>query len=122
LVGVLFVLLGIGLLIAAVTFAARTHGFKRDAAAAEGVVVRLNAGGSHPQIEFTTAAGQTISYPQGGFLFGYQPGDRVRVLYSPGEPARTACVDAFGALWFTSLLLGAMGLCFVGGGLFAALG
>jgi hypothetical protein len=32
----------------------------------EGVVSRLDAGGSHPQVGFTTAAGQRISYAQGG--------------------------------------------------------
>lgn len=33
-------------------------------------MVKLNAGGSHPQIAFVTEAGEQISYPQGGLVLG----------------------------------------------------
>jgi hypothetical protein len=52
----------------------------KDAAVADGIVTKLNAGGAHPEIEFTTPDGQTVSYPQGGMIGGYKPGDHVRVL------------------------------------------
>jgi hypothetical protein len=122
LVGALFILIGIGLLVAAIRSGATRREFVREADSADGVVVGLNAGGSHPQIEFTTSSGQKISYPQGGFIFGYRPGDRVRVLYRPGDPAKTACVDAPGALWFTPLFLGSLGILCVMGGILSARG
>jgi hypothetical protein len=103
-------LVGIGLIVVSGVAAAAKRGFVKSATASEGVVVRLNAGGSHPEIEFTTAAGRKVSYPQGGFIFGYRPGQKVRVLYLADAPAQTASVDAFGALWFVPVLLTVIGL------------
>ena len=103
-------IVGIGLLTAAGVQAVGVRSFVRGATVADGVVARLNAGGSHPEIEFDTASGQKISYPQGGFIFGYRPGDKVRVLYDRDAPAQTARVDAFGALWFVPLLLALLGV------------
>jgi len=120
--GALFILIGGGLLVAAGVIGVRKREFIRKAATADGVVVSLNASGSHPQIEFTAASGQKIAYPQGGFIFGYRPGDRVRVLYNPDDPVRTACVDAFGALWFTPLILCMIGIVCVVAGLLSATG
>lgn len=75
----------VGLLILAVAAFEVTHRleFLQIAQAVDGQVERLNAGGSHPQIAFTTATGQRVSYPQGGMIFGYEPGQPVRVLYDP---------------------------------------
>jgi hypothetical protein len=112
----LFVLIGLGLLAAAAMLAIRTWDFLHEAAAAPGIVVALLAGGSHPQIEFTTASGRKVTYAQGGFIFGYRAGERVTVLYRPDRPDQTACIDAAGALWFSSVILGFIGLaCLVGG-------
>jgi hypothetical protein len=114
--GVILLIVGAGLVAASIVTGMGKRDFVSGSAAAPGVVVRLNAGGSHPQIEFTTPSGQKISYPQGGLIFGYREGDQVRVLYRPSDPAGTACVDAFGALWFVPMLLAIIGLlCFVGG-------
>ena len=78
----------VGLLILAVAAFEVTHRleFLQIAQAVDGQVERLNAGGSHPQIAFTTATGQRVSYPQGGMIFGYEPGQPVRVLYDPAQP------------------------------------
>ena len=46
----------------------------------------------------------------------YRVGERPRVLYRPDDPAGSASVDAFGALWFVPLLLGLIGAFFVAGG------
>ena len=97
--------IAVALLIGAGYAATVRLAFIRSSATAEGMVIELNAGGSHPQIEFTTAAGERISYPQGGFIFGYRPGDRVRVCYLPTDPRGTASIDTIGALWFSPLLL-----------------
>jgi hypothetical protein len=114
---IVFVLVGLGLVIGAGAVALSRRTFLQQALAAGGVVERLNAGGSHPEIGFTTASGVSVSYAQGGLIFGYQPGEKVRVLYLSDDPARTACLDVFGALWFVPLLLGALGLAGVAAGI-----
>ncbi|MBJ2346099.1 MULTISPECIES: DUF3592 domain-containing protein [Pseudomonas] len=112
LLGLLFALIGIGLLGAAFNLALDRREFLARAEMADGIVSHLNAGGSHPEIAFTTASGEKISYPQGGFIFGYQKDQPVRVHYSPEQPAGSAIVDDRGALWGTSALLGGIGLVF----------
>ena len=111
--GVVIGLIGAVLLAVGIAAALAKRSFVVNASKAGGVVARLNAGGSHPEIEFAAATGEKYSYPQGGFIFGYKPGQHVTVLYDPSRPANSACVDAFGALWFTPFFLTAMGLFFV---------
>lgn len=106
---VLPTIVGVTLLVFALIVGLRTRAFLKRADSATGIVDHLNAGGSHPEIEFTTPAGIRISYPQGGFIFGYKPGRGVRVLFEPHDPAGTARIDAIGALWFDSI-----GLAFIG--------
>ena len=65
---IVFTLIGVGLMISALCWAASTWRFMARAKAASGLVVKLNAGGAHPEIRFTTATGQTIEYPQGGMI------------------------------------------------------
>jgi hypothetical protein len=114
--GVLPMLVGVALLVAAAVLGARTRTFVHSAVAVKGVVESLNAGGSHPQIQFTTPSGERISYPQGGLIFGYKPGQEVRVLFDPHNPASTARIDTIGALWFDSILLSLLGLAFLAAG------
>jgi len=118
---VVSVAVGVILLVTAGILAARTRAFIRTARAAPGVVEGLNAGGSHPQIGFTTPAGVRVSYPQGGLISGYRPGQPVRALYDPADPEGTARIDAFGALWFDVLILSIFGLIFSSIGLSGAL-
>lgn len=108
-----FMVLGAVALVVAALLAARTAEFVRSAARAEGEVVRLNAGGSHPEVAFTTTTGERVSYPQGGFIAGYAVGDRVRVLYDAAAPAATARIDAVGSLWAWPLIVGFLGSAFV---------
>jgi len=109
----LFVLGGVVVLCVAAGIGFATQRFTSRAARADGVVARLNAGGSHPQIEFTTASGTRVSYPQGGFVFGYRVGQTVQVLYDPDDPDHTARVGTVGALWFVPILLLGIGVAFV---------
>jgi hypothetical protein len=114
--GPVFMAAGLALLGVAALSARHTFAFVGSASRTEGTVVALNAGGSHPQIRFVTADGTAVSYPQGGLIFGYRPGDRVQVLFHPADPAGTATLDAVGSLWFTALLLGGLGvLCLAAG-------
>jgi len=117
LLGLLFALIGIGLLGIALNLTLDRREFLAHAEAADGIVSHLNAGGSHPEIAFTTATGEKISYPQGGLIFGYQQGQSVRVRYLPDQPAVSAVVDDLGALWGASALLGGLGLMFAVAGL-----
>lgn len=121
LVGGLFAIVGAALVAAAIARGLATMRFIRNAAAADGFVVCLLAGGSHPDVEFSTPSGQQVTYAQGGLIFGYQVGDRVRVLYDPADPAKTACLDRLGALWFTPILLSTLGIIFLANGLWKAL-
>lgn len=82
-----------------------TREFLDHAVTAQGRVVALNAGGSHPQIEFTNNRGEPISYPQGGWIGGYKVGDQVTVLYLPNSPNPRPTVDRFGAVWAWSINL-----------------
>ncbi|MBD8547618.1 DUF3592 domain-containing protein [Sphingomonas sp. CFBP 8760] len=115
--GLFFTVIGAALLIAAVIATIGVQRFRDAAARADGVVERLNAGGSHPQIRFTTTAGDVVSYAQGGLIFGYRAGDRVRVMYRPDRPQATARLDQFGAMWAMPLLLGLLGAGFPIGGM-----
>jgi hypothetical protein len=101
-----FAILGVILLVVAIRNAVATYGFIRTATRVEGKVVGLNAGGSHPQISFIAGQGGPVSYPQGGLIFGFRPGDRVEVLFSPSNPAGTATINAVGAVWSATLLPG----------------
>lgn len=105
--------IGVLLLTIAAMIAGRTRAFLRSAVVVPGVVSALNAGGSHPQIDFTTPNGTRVSYPQGGLIFGYRPGQSVRVLFDPRDPEGTARLDAFGALWFDTVALSVLGLVFL---------
>ncbi|MGE8413557.1 MAG: DUF3592 domain-containing protein [Pseudomonas sp.] len=115
--GLLFALIGIGLLVIAGNLALERREFIASAQTADGIVSDLNAGGSHPEIAFNTASGERISYPQGGFIFGYQKDQPVRVYYQPERPANSAVIDDPAALWATPGVLGVIGLVFVIAGL-----
>ncbi|HEF5872808.1 TPA: DUF3592 domain-containing protein [Burkholderia cenocepacia] len=61
--------------------------------------VKLNAGGHHPEIQFTTQAGQQISYPQGGIVTKVELGQRVEVRYQADDPNCSATMNVFVAIW-----------------------
>jgi len=115
--GGLFALLGLALLAAMAINASSRMGFLQSALVADGAVVALNAGGSHPEIAFTDSTGARVSYPQGGLIFGYQVGQPVKVHYQANDPTGSAVVDDFGALWGTAALLGVLGAVFTATGL-----
>lgn len=94
-----FTLVGMGLMVSAVYWAVSTRQFVARAVAAPGVVVRLNHGGAHPEVRFTTATGEIVEYGQGGMIWGYRVGDRVEVLYAPEHPGRNPVIHTTGALW-----------------------
>jgi hypothetical protein len=86
--------------------------FLGRAVKAEGTVVWLNSGGSHPEIRFRTPSGQAITYAQNGLIFGFKEDDKVTVLYDPAKP-QDASIDDSGALWGFPSLFALLGLVFV---------
>lgn len=114
--GLFFAFVGVVLLFISGYIAVDRHEFLSHAQKAPGVVKSLNAGGSHPQIEFTSSSGKVVSYPQGGMIFGYQTGQAVEVYYREEDPALTPQINDFGALWGSAALVGLIGLGFLLGG------
>lgn len=94
-----FTIVGTALMVGALCWAVSTRRFVARAAHAPGTVVKLNAGGSHPEVRFTTVEGQVVEYPQGGMIWSYRVGDQVEVLYAPERPASSAVINQPGALW-----------------------
>jgi len=108
----LFGIIGVIIVIAAVSWGISNRQFISRAETAKGTVIKLNAGGSHPEIKFTTKDGKEVEYPQGGLIFGYQVGDEVTVHYDSQNP-RNCVIDSFGALWGFPLLAFILGVCFL---------
>ena len=119
LIGILFPVIGIGLLLAALVSTTLTCRFVKTALRAEGRVVQLNAGGAHPVIRFVPAGEEATEFLGSGFI-NYAVGDRVTVLYLKDAQSPSGFqtnIDTPGALWFTALILTGLGGAFVVGGL-----
>lgn len=109
-VGVLFVVVG------AVT-AMGVRRMLRVAVATEGKVVGFvkqssgSEGGTstHAQVEFATAAGETVTFTEKSQTFGaLSVGSVVPVKYDPGAPKK-ARIATTGRLWVTTIVLVALG-------------
>jgi hypothetical protein len=100
---------GVGFIVAAITSSQFTLEFIRASIVVPGRVVRLNAGGYHPQIEFMTKTGELVSYPQGGVITRMAVGEQIGVRYLPDNPGRSATINAFVATWDMTIVFGFMG-------------
>ena len=101
---------GLALLVGAVVSALSTRRFIAAASRAEGEVIALSAGGSHPRLRFTTADGQVVTFSGNGLVFGYRVGDHAPVLYLRDRADTTASLAARGSLWFLPIMLAFIGL------------
>lgn len=110
---------GVALLIGATVAGLWKLDFMRRSIVVPGRVAALNAGGSHPEIQFVTRAGERISFPAGGWISGYKAGDAVTVRYRSDAPRRSATLNAAGSIWAAPSGMAIMGLWFVWGGLSA---
>ncbi|MDR0243428.1 MAG: DUF3592 domain-containing protein [Burkholderia sp.] len=113
--GIVFTVVGAGLLTGVALYAQSTREFLRTSVVVPGRVVKLNAGPHHPEIAFTTLAGEHVEYPQGGEV-SEQDGATVEVRYAPDAPTMTARLNTFGAIWGDVLIFGVMGTVFFGAG------
>ncbi|MGS0891526.1 DUF3592 domain-containing protein [Burkholderia stagnalis] len=109
--GLVFAAAGTCLLIGTFVYVQSTREFLRTSIVVPGRVVELNAGPHHPEIAFTTLAGEHVEYPQGGAV-SVQDGATVEVRYAPDAPAMTARMNTFGAIWGGALTFGGMGAVF----------
>ncbi|MEK7890814.1 DUF3592 domain-containing protein [Burkholderia contaminans] len=109
--GVVFTVVGTCLLIGAALYAQSTCEFLRTSVVVPGRVIRLNAGPHHPEIAFTTLAGEHVEYPQGGEV-SVEDRATVEVRYAPDAPHMTARMNTFGAIWGGVLTFGGMGAVF----------
>jgi hypothetical protein len=118
-----FVVLGVGLLIGSGFAYRSTQVFLSRAVPAEGTIVAYAESRSsegalsyYPIVAFTPKDGPKVEFRSrtGGSRRG-PIGERVAVLYDPRNP-HEATIDSFFSLWFTVLLLLALGLSFAGAG------
>ncbi|MFW2272394.1 MULTISPECIES: DUF3592 domain-containing protein [Burkholderia cepacia complex] len=109
--GIVFTIVGTCMLIGTALYAQSTREFLRTSVVVPGRVVKLNAGPHHPEITFTTLAGEQVDYAQGGEV-SVEDGATVEVRYAPDAPRTTARMNTFGAIWGTVLTIGAMGMVF----------
>ncbi|MDN7429391.1 DUF3592 domain-containing protein [Burkholderia sp. AU45388] len=108
--GISAIVIGVGLLVAAAISAQSTRAFLRTSIVVPGLVVKLNVGGYHPEIQFTTKAGQHISYPQGGIVTKVELGQRVEVRYQADDPDGSATMNVFAAIWDSTIVFASMGV------------
>lgn len=111
LLGILFPILGVVLLLGAGLEGLVTYRFITLASRAEGKVVRLNASGAHPVVQFTPAGGAATEFSDSGYI-NYAVGDQVTVLYlkdtqNPSIPWTK--IDTPGALWSEEITLVGLG-------------
>jgi len=115
----LFLVLGVGALIAAVVTLVLTLRFVAGAERATGTVIDLSretdsegAVVFYPILRFTTAEGRTLEFRSStGSSFPPQPGDRVEVLYDPDDP-QDARLSGFFDVWGLPIVLGFLGTVF----------
>ncbi len=126
LVSVLFSTIGVGMLAVSVFIFSNTSGFISRAVEADGEVIDLDRSRSsssssttyRPVVAFTTATGKRIEFTSsvGSSPPSHRVGERVKVLYQPGDP-QSARIKSFFHLWFGFLIVFALGLVFAAIGL-----
>ncbi|KPQ01905.1 DUF3592 domain-containing protein [Marinobacter sp. HL-58] len=112
----LFSVVGGALLVGAFLWYQSTVTFLDDALEVPGVVTDLvysrssDSSSYYPVVRFEDDAGQVIEFQSssGSNPASYSRGERVSVLYLPGEP-ESARIDGFFSLWGGALILGIIG-------------
>jgi hypothetical protein len=107
--GIVFVMAGVGLLIAAVVLTRQTQDFLARAKRADGVIVDMRYGNRHPSVEFALPSGEKVIFWAGGWLSGHRLHQHVSVLYEPAAPVQTAKLDEPGSIWFGARFSGFLG-------------
>ncbi|VWB54630.1 hypothetical protein BLA23254_02498 [Burkholderia lata] len=108
--GISAIAIGVSLLIASAINAQSTREFLKTSILVPGFVVKLDAGGYHPEIQFTTRTGQQISYRQGGIVTKVELGQRVEVRYQADDPDGSATMNVFAAIWDSTIVFTSIGV------------
>lgn len=130
LLGMIFGLIGAGLLIGAFVLYGNAQSFKSSAVLTEGTVVDLvyapssdGGGGYRPIVRFLTREGEEIEYESNtsSSPAAYDVGEVVGIYYDPANP-NDAMIDGFLDQYLAPLILGSVGGIFfiIGGGLLLA--
>ncbi len=123
-VGLLFFVIGIGVLIAGISSIFKRRSQIANSLSADGLVTGLatEMGKSSylyfPLIQFKIPSGQTINFQSslGSNPAGYSVGQQVKVLYD-ARNSQEAEIDALTSLWLVPGCMLSMGLAFTIGGL-----
>lgn len=115
----LFLVVGAALMAGAGVSAKNARTFIAESVAAPGSVIDLVRRQSSdsdtyaPVVKFVTQTGEAIEFTSSTSSSppSYRTGERVEVLYRPLMP-HDAKINAFGSLWASSLMLGALGAVF----------
>lgn len=110
------VIFGSAFFLLQVPFLPSTIEFRLFSIVTVGEVVKLNAGGFHPEIEFTTRDGERVSFA-GSTTTRAEVGDRIEVRYRLDTP-RLAEVNNLFSIWGFNIFLTVFSAIFVVGGLF----
>ena len=127
-VGLLFFVIGIGILIGAIVSIVKKRSQIANSLSADAWVTAFATGMGrsgylyYPVVEFKTASGQTASFQSsvGSSPAGYSVGQQVKVLYDPRNP-QEAEIDDLSSQWLVPGCMLAMGLGFTIGGLSLAI-
>jgi hypothetical protein len=125
-IGILFALIGLGLLGGAYFAYHHTSQFLASAVTAQGTVIDLARSGQtgsgtgttsstyRPVVSFEDHNGEPVEFIStlGSNPPSYRKGDQVGVLYLEDDP-QDAVINSFMSLWFVAVLLGAMGTVFL---------
>jgi len=121
--------LGIGLLAAALIWTGLSVVAIRSMTAVDGTVVRFDHSNRslrsyQPVIAFTTPSGRREELAVGTSLTqpAYDIGQTVRIFYDPTRPERPVIIDDFGQRWFPIAVLALLGCVFLGIGVLFYLG
>ena len=126
-VGLLFFVIGVGVLIGGVVSVLKTRSRIANSLSADGLVTGFATGMGrsghlyYPLVQFKIPSGQTISFQSsvGSSRPGYSVGQQVKVLYDARNPQQAEIDDA-SSLWLVPGCMLAMGLVFTVLGLFLA--
>jgi hypothetical protein len=96
------------------------HDHYADADLAEGTVTSVDYGPHHVTVQYTTADGQTASFPD-NTMFGRRLGERVPVKYFAHDPVPDAITADFNGMYGGHVVFTGVGLlCALGGGAYLA--
>lgn len=93
-----------------------TVDFVKSSKVVTGEVVRLNAGGKHPQVEFITLRGERVSVPASSWFHFAEIGDKVEMRYDP-KNSHDAQMNTFFGIWGVHLMFCWVALMFLFGGI-----